>query len=159
MSFIATAPDTVPDAPPGAATIRNDGWFPDIDMAKAREALRLDGTVTNERLRRALVDAMFSVNSDLKGWQVQQKAAGHSDLAAVPAMQLDGVSVNVSRYQTAVYCLARASVTERYRSFDSTKSGHGAADELDCTIDDDRRDARFAVRDILGVTHVTVELL
>lgn len=159
MSLIATAPASSTDAPPDANRIANDGWFPDIDMANVRATVRLDGTVTDERLRAALVDAIVSVNTDLATFQGAQASLGRQSLAEVPAMNVGGESVHLSRYRTAVYRLARASLTERYRDFDSTKSGHQKASELECTIDDDRRDARWAIRDILGVGHYTVELI
>ena len=154
MSLIATAPAGTP-----ATVITNDGWFPDIDLVDVRAAVRLDGTVTNERLRPALVDAIVSVNQDLYTWQGARASLGAQSLADVEAPTIDGESVYVSRYRTAVYHLARAALTERYRDFDSTKSGHQKADELECTIDDDRRTARWAVRDILGVSRMTVELI
>lgn len=159
MSLIATAPASAPDAPPDANRIENDGWFPDIDMGLARVSLRLDGTVTDERLRGALVDAIVSVNRDLRTWQGARASLGATSLAEVQAPKVDGESVKVSRYRTAVHRLARASLTERYRDFDSTKSGHQKADELGCTVDDDRRDARWAIRDILDMPRTTVELI
>jgi hypothetical protein len=49
-SFIAIADTTVSAHPANATIVRNDGWFPDIDLKDLREAMRLDGTVTLERV-------------------------------------------------------------------------------------------------------------
>lgn len=154
MSFIAVPPTT-----PDEAVIENDGFFPDINPATARAQMRIDGTVTTERLTEALVDAMASVNADLDAWKLTHAAAGHATLADVPASSLNGISALVQRYLRAVRCLAAANLVERFRSFDTTNDGHLYADRLDATIDDLRRDARWAVRDILGQRRTTVELI
>lgn len=153
-------------APPAASgsqvdgdAIRSGSFWPDIDPVAARAAMRLDGTVTAERLRAALIEAIASVNSALSAWRSLQLAAGISSLADVPADEIDGSSVLVQRWQRAVQCLAAANVTERYRSFDSTGAGHKQADELDTTVDDLRRDGQWAIRDILGAGRSTIELI
>lgn len=157
MSFIATGNDTDSNAP--ATQIENEAFFPAIDLADLQAAMRLDGTVTPERLRAATVEAMASVNQDLATWRASQLAAGLATLADVTAPQIDGKSIHVTRYVRAVYCLAKANLTERYRDFDATHDGRTRATELESPIDDLRRDARWAVRDILGQRRVTVELI
>jgi hypothetical protein len=121
--------------------------------------MRLDGTVTHERLRPAALDAMASVNAELHEWQVAQRAAGHADLASLPTAQLGGESTYVLRYRRAVYHLARADVTEQYRAYDSTKSGGQKAEDLEATICESRRNARWALNDIRGIPRSTVELI
>jgi hypothetical protein len=158
-SFIATAQTNTPGAANSGAKVVNDGWFPDIDIDDVRAATKLDGTVTPERLRRAVVDAIATVNADLAQWQAAQIAAGHSDLASVPAKQVDGVSIQVSRYERAVYSLTHADITEQYRGYDSTKSGGQKAESLDGTICQSRRNARWAMNDIRGISRSTIELI
>lgn len=158
-SFIATAGATTPDVPADAGRIENDGWFPDIDLADLRLAVKLDGTVTFERLRRAALDAIATVNADLGPWQATQRAAGYADLAAVPAPMIGGMSVQISRYVRAVYSLTHADVTEQYRGYDSTKSGGQKAEELEETICQSRRNARWAMNDIRGIRRSTIELI
>jgi len=153
MSFIAKA-----DAAPETA-ITNDGFFPNIDPVNAREELRLDGTVTAARLRSALIDAITTANDELDTWKATQIAAGSATLADVPAKQIDGASVHLHRYKRAVYALTKANLTERYRDFDSTAAGNKNADQMETPIDDYRRDARWALNDILGIGRTTVELI
>lgn len=154
MSFIAPGAEPVAED-----TITNDGFFPDIKPEECRASMRLDGTVTPPRLRDALIEAIQSVNSDLANWKDTQLAAGYTTLAAVPAAAVDGKSVQLNRYLRAVNCLTQANLAERYRDFDSTGAGHREADKLEMPIDDIRRDARWAIRDILGVRRTTVELI
>ncbi|HDR9511807.1 phage head protein [Burkholderia cepacia] len=157
-SFIAPA-QTTAGAPGAAATIANDGWFPDIDIADLRESTKIDGTVTAERLRRAVIEAISTVNDDLAEWRAVQSAAGHADLASVPAKTIDGVSIQVSRYVRAVYSLTHADITEKYAGYDSTKSGGQKAESLEDTVCTSRRNARWAMNDIRGIRRSTIELI
>lgn len=158
MSFIATEPANPPSTPAGAVPVTNDGFFPDIDLDKLRDAMRLDGTVTPTRLRDAAIAAVISVNDELQAWKVGQLAAGVVALADVPPM-IGGVGVQLSRYLVAVYRTAKADLTERYRDYDSTPAGEAKADQLDGTIGADRRAARWAIRDVLGLPRSTIELI
>jgi hypothetical protein len=158
MSFIATGSTTATDTP-SANTVTNDGFFPDIELGKLREAMRLDGTVTVERLRDAVINAIVGLNAELRTLKAMHVDAGVDILADAPGDTIGGEKVALSRYRTAVYRTARADLTERYRAFDATKSGLTEADKNDCSIDDDRREARWAVRDLLGRPRVTVELI
>ncbi|MFM0644993.1 head completion/stabilization protein [Paraburkholderia bryophila] len=161
-SFIATAEPTTPQtpgSPADAAIVTNDGWFPDIDMNALRASMRLDGTVTYERLRDAALDAIASVNAELATWQAGHVAAGRADLAAVPAPNIGGESVQLARYRRAVFNLAHADLTERYRDFDSTKTGGQKAEDLEATICEARRNVRWAVSDMRGLSRSTIELI
>ncbi|MCK4152008.1 head completion/stabilization protein [Ralstonia pseudosolanacearum] len=157
-SFIAAAP--VPaSAQPRSQPIGNDGFFPDIDVDQARAAMRLDGTVTPERMRAALVEAVLSVNDELAAWKSGHVAAGCGTLAAVPAQQIDGLSRHVHRYLRAVYCMAMAWLIERYRAFDATATGDRKAEAENTSVNDLRRDVRWAISDITGAPRATVELI
>ena len=158
-SFFARPDPPTTGAADGAASVKNDGWFPDIDMTDLRDAMRLDGTVTQERLRLAVLDAIASVNSELLTWQATQRIAGHTDLASVPTARVDGLSTHVLRYRRAVYNLTRADLNEQYRAYDATKSGGQHADDLEATICESRRNARWALSDIRGIPRSTIELV
>jgi hypothetical protein len=157
-SFIATASPTT-QASPADAIVTNDGWYPNIDLNDLRETMRLDGTVTHERLRLAAADAIASINDELRAWQQTQRAAGYGTLASVPAPNINGMSAHVLRYRRAVYHQARADLTEQYRSYDATKSGSQHADDLESTICESRRNVRWALNDVLGISRSTIELI
>lgn len=148
-----------PAATDPADEIESGAFWPSVSVADLRETVRLDGTVTEARLRHATVDAIGSINRELAAWKDRQIDAGHATLNDVPAETIGGQSQLVGLYLRAVYATASAHLRERYRDFDSTGDGHQAADKLESPIDDLRRDARWAVRDILGVTRSTVELI
>lgn len=139
--------------------ITNDGFWPDIDGATLRAAIRLDGSVSDARLEVAAVNALIQVNQELRGLKASHQADGHAALADVPADRINNESCLVLLYRRAIYCTTAAELSERYRSFDSTAEGNRNAEELTPSIDEYRRDARFAIRDLLGVGHCTVELI
>ncbi|MEJ2794373.1 head completion/stabilization protein [Iodobacter sp. LRB] len=139
--------------------IKNSGFWPDIDMADAQLSLRLDGTVTPPRLKMALIAAMASANQDLRKYKATQIGQGFSDLIEVDSDTIDGQHILVGHYIRAVYCLAKASLTERYRDFDSTGDGHNKTGQLSDPIEDLNRDARWAIRDLIGSARASVELL
>lgn len=153
MSFIAPATSAT------ASTITNGPFWPDIEPDALRKTMRLDGTVTNERLEHAVINAALQVNGDLKNWRIANQLLGFDSLVQVPAEQINGQSIYLQLYLRAVYCLTKANLIERYSDFDSTAKGLKAGEELTDSITDLRRDARFAIRDILGESHVTVELI
>ena len=152
--FIATAP-TAPDE----GQVTSDPFWPAISLADLRDTVRLDGTVTTARLKHAVIDAITSVNRDLADWRRAREAEGVATLAAVPGEVINGESAYLHSYRRAVYAMTRANLLERYTDFSATGDGVKGADAKIISSDDLSRDARFAVRDILGTTHITVALI
>lgn len=155
MSFVVTSPAADPVETP----IDSGDFWPAIDPVKIRASQRIDSSITPDRLRAALIEAIASVNGELAVWKDAQILATYNTLADVPAETVDNVSILVHRYERAVGCMAKADVTERMRDFDTTNEGHRQADALDPVIDELRRDARWAINAILGVNRSTVELI
>lgn len=156
MNFLGSPPTpTAADETP----LANDGWFPDIDLAKLRATARLDGTVTPDRLRHSAIQAVLSVNTELAQYKSAQLVLGHAKLEDVPAPEIDGNSAQVARYLRAVYAYAQADLIERYRDYDTTGAGDKAADKLELRDCDLRRDVRWAISDFLGIRRTTVELI
>lgn len=152
--LIATAP-TAPDE----GEITSGPFWPAISLADLRDTVRLDGTITTARLTHAVVDAITSVNRDLADWRSARQAEGHATLAAVPSEVINNESVHLHSYRRAVYAMTRANLLERYTDYSATGDGVKGAEAKIVSSDDLYRDARFAIRDILGTTHNTVELI
>jgi len=165
MSFIANAaPSTNNPAgsAPDPAIVENDGWFPDIDLQHMRDAMRLDGTVTAPRLTQAVAEAILHVNQELDTWQDEQLDAGYIALEAVPANKVNRESKLVIHYRRAVYSTAKADLLEKYRDYDSTASTMAdkkTLEWLDNSPAEQRRNAHWAIADILQRHHLTVELI
>lgn len=142
-----------------SAEIANGPFWPAVKPDEIRASMRLDGSIAADRLRAAVVAAVMMVNDDLDHWRTAQTATGYATLAAVPAPVIDGTSRLVLLYQRAIACCAAAELTERYRSYDAADSASQRADDLTPSIDELRRDQRWAIRDLKGDPRLTVELI
>ncbi|MDY7764473.1 head completion/stabilization protein [Aeromonas caviae] len=152
--FIANAPTS-----PAEGEIDSSPFWPAISLPDLRDTVRLDGTVTTARLKHAVIDAITSVNRDLADWRRARQAEGVATLAAVPGEVINGESAYLHSYRRAVYAMTRANLLERYADYSATGDGVKGADAKIISSDDLYRDARFAIRDILGTTHNTVALI
>ncbi|SFU80272.1 head completion/stabilization protein [Halomonas korlensis] len=141
------------------ALLTNNGFWPEIDPADFRDAERVDGTVTAPRLTHALRVALADVNRQLADWQAAQLNDGATtvDDVALPVWAAAGHYALL--YQRALYATAMASLLERYRDHSATNDGDERGEAKDLAADDYRRDARWAVSEILGERHTTVELI
>lgn len=152
--FLPTNPTTKDEGDVSSAP-----FWPVVNLNTLRAIMRTDGTITTERLRHAVIDAIAAVNSDLSGWAINRQGDGYSLLADVPSQSIDNESVLVHWYRRAVYSMARANLYERYLDSTATADAVKDTDARDMTANDLYRDARFAISDILGTTHTTVELI
>lgn len=139
--------------------ISNAEFWPEIDGQKLRAAMRIDSSVTDDRLEVATVNAMIEANRELADYRTARQAEGHATLGDVPAEKIKDESQLLHLYRRIVYCRALAELIERYRSYDATNSGAQKVTEEETSPDQLRRDARWALRNILGESHNTVELL
>lgn len=160
MSFLAVAN---PPAHNAEQAIANDGFWPDVDCEQLRKDIRLDGTVTAERLRLAVEHAMWSVNAELREWKAAQIAAGHEALEQVPAPAMAGKSVKVRQYMRAIYSSAQAQLAEAYRDMDTLPQGAGkdarVMTALDVRVDAFNQQLRWAIADLKDAPRTTAELL
>ncbi|MBD9643655.1 head completion/stabilization protein [Pantoea sp. PNT02] len=154
MQFVA--PEKATGTP---EIIPNNSFWPDIDLATFRSVMRVDGTVTPQRLKQVVLTAMAEVNAELYPWREQQELRGFNGLADVPAEQLAGRSVRLHHYENAVWCWARAVLNERYQDFDATAGAAKRGEELEDATGDLWRDARWAISRVQNAPHCTVELI
>lgn len=147
-----TAPMTGDDA-----TLENHPFYPDLAVADFRKAMRVDSLATPERAEFALRSALMEVNRRLIAFQ---RANEHLlKLANVPAAYGQPADEKRELYRRAVFALAKASLIERYRDYDSSAKAQGRADQLEENIDELRRDAAWAISDLVGRSRATVELV
>ena len=139
--------------------ISNDVFFPAVNLQTLRLENRIDSTISVERLRAAVIEAMANVNQQLAAFKLYEQGAGNATLKAIVADKINNKSVLEHRYLRAVGCLTKANLIERYRDFDSTTQGNRNADELLPNIDELRRDAYWAIGDMLGAPRSTIELI
>jgi len=154
MQFVA--PEKATGTP---EIIPNNSFWPDIDLATFRSVMRVDGTVTPQRLKQVVLTAMAEVNAELYPWREQQELRGFNGLTDVTAEQLAGRSVRLHHYENAVWCWARAVLNERYQDFDATAAAAKRGEELEDATGDLWRDARWAISRVQNAPHCTVELI
>lgn len=138
-------------------TIENERFYPDLSIADVRNELRIDGTVTTARLKDALIEAMASINAELKPLKIAYPEA--TELRQTDNREINGENVAEYRYKRAVKSLALANLYERYAGYDTTNDGERKMEMLQESIDQLRRDARFAVSDLLAIHRINVELI
>lgn len=155
MKFVSPEPvnESAPDV------IENTFFWPSLDLAEYRRDMRTDGTVTPERLRLAARTAISEVNAELFEFRRKQMDRGYAVLADVPSEKIDGESERVQLYRRAVWCWTKAVTVENYRDFDSTAEGNKKADEMEVSLGDLWRDARWAIARLQELPHMTVELI
>ncbi|WP_447042519.1 head completion/stabilization protein [Vreelandella sp. H-I2] len=139
--------------------IENNGFWPDIEPSAFRERHRLDSTITHARIESALQAAMATVNRVLRHWQAAKVEAGYQTMDSLPIPVWQAPEVFNVLYLRAVYSTAHASLLERYADYDATNSGRERGERLQDPADGYRRDAAWAISEIEGRPHSTVELI
>ncbi|RCV89732.1 head completion/stabilization protein [Billgrantia montanilacus] len=156
MSLIAAGYGT--EDPP-AADIENNGFWPAVSPADFRLVERLDSNVTSERAVHALAVAMADINRQLSAWQTAQMDEGADAIGDVAPPSWLPPNVYPLLYKRAVYATAHATLLERYREISATGEGDERGEAKASAADEYRRDARWAVSEITGRNHTTVELI
>lgn len=151
-----------PTADPYSAAgqvVGNIAYFPMVTVDAFRATTRMQDTVTDDRVVQSLREGIITVNGELRAWREAQTALGYADLGSVPADQYGTMTELEHHYLAAVYAHAKALLMEQYRDIDSTEGGRRRAEEFEGTVDSWRREAREAIRAILGIPRATVELI
>lgn len=158
-SLLPINPPPAQAAQPITGVVRNDGFLPDVDLAALKAGYRIRDVVTLDRLRTAVIGAIMSARVDLRTWCAARRAEGAATLADVPADQIAGESVLVLSYHRAIGAYTRAELIEGYRDTDLTGAGNRKIEDLEPGVEDLRRDAIYAIRDMLDVGRTSVELI
>lgn len=72
IRFAGTGRGKYPDV------IKNTSFWPDVRVSEFRRDMRMDGSVTDPRLRLALLTAIAEVNADLYEFREKQRAQGYA---------------------------------------------------------------------------------
>lgn len=163
-AFIANQPNPPAQSVVGQTALPVlDDFYPAIDLAVLRTAIRIDGTVIAERLHAAASAAQLQLAAELAPlkqagiWQHLWQLDPYN--RATPITTKPTHSAAEALYLRAAHSLVAAEVADRYRGYDATAQGHQRADQIEPTADTLRRDARWAIRDLLGTPRTTVELV
>lgn len=149
MGFVANGNNT-----PSQIIIKSDPFYPEVVLDYIREVVRIDGAVTDVRLKQAIIEEVLDINRLLKS--LKDQAAQLSDLST---SQINDQPETDYLYLSAVANGVAAKVNENYRNYDSSNSGGKKADDAELTVDDYRRNKQWAVLQLLGENHTVVELI
>ena len=139
---------------PSQTIIKSDPFYPDIDLDHIRSIVRVDGAVTNERLKQAIIEEVIDVNRLLI--TLKDKASQLSELSKT---QINDQPDTDFLYLSAVSNGVAAKINENYRNYDSSNAGGKKAEQAECTVDDYRRNKQWALYQLLDQNHTVVELI
>lgn len=139
-------------------TIPNNGFWPEIDPNEFREEERVHN-VTPPRIRQSLRVALADINRQLAAYQADQQNNGRPSIDEVPVENWQTPGDLHLLYRRAVYAQAQADLLERYRDASATGEGDERGEAKDLAADDYRADARWAIAELTGRNHTTVELI
>lgn len=150
---------TTPASPTEDIQITLGDFWPTIGLTKLRNEQGIDASVSDVRLQAATSEAMATIDDSLAAFRDRALAAGITALENYPGAKINQIKVPVLRYFWAVGCLTKATLLERYRSYDTTGAGDKRATAMESPIDDLRRDAFWALADLQGKPRTVVELI
>ena len=159
MSGFVAQPPSNPPAPDPLDQVAGDTFWPPVSISEFRDAYAIAKAVTDTRVRDALREGMVHVRRELRVWKTAHVFAGASDLAAIDGETIDSVPAAELLYRRAVCSVAAADIAETHNEVSATLDGRDRAEEQKAAADALRRAATHAIRDILGVTRTTVELI
>lgn len=155
--FIAIPP--APASPPDAK-VEADGWLPAIDVNQMRQQLRLRGDVPHDRLIAAIEGALLTVSMQIDEWAAAWRSGGAASLADVkPADQIGGKHRLTLLFTRAVQFYAAAELSDLARDSSATRDEVDRIEEESLIAPELTAKGLQAVRDMLGVTRVAVELI
>ena len=145
-------------APPDNETsegqvIEADGWFPGIDTAAIRAAIRMgDGAVADDRLAAAIEGAIIAGLRALSAWRSARASEGFADLETVaPDDKVNGKPRAVLLWQRVVGYYAAAELADTHLDISATDEALDRDSEKREAADDYRRKAYEAVADLQAI--------
>lgn len=104
-----------------AATIRNDGFWPDVAVADFEHRRALPADLDQQTTGAALLAAVSEINLQLASHQAALQARGYTSATAVPGPSLDdgagsGRNALTEQYLAAVFARAKAALLPEFAS-------------------------------------------
>ncbi|HYD23834.1 MAG TPA: head completion/stabilization protein [Croceibacterium sp.] len=159
MNGFVAQPPTNPPAPDPLDQVAGDAFWPALSIAEFRDAMAIAKSVADTRVRDALRGGMAHVRRELRAWKAGHVAAGAATLGDVDDEEIDGEGAAELLYRRAVFCVAAADIAETHGEVSATIDGRDRIAEERVAAGELRRNATHAIRDILGVTRTSVELI
>ena len=134
--------------------IENNGFFSDLSVNDFKSKFRV--TIADvDVICQNLESAMYEKNTELNAWVCKQQRAGYPTLDATLLQHPEYKHY----YLTAVFAYAKGLMLQQYRDFDTSKSGHGRADDLTLSAGDYFHQSEKNINLLISKPNITVELL
>lgn len=125
-------------------TIPNGAFYPEISTQDFAATTRLDGSVSDERLKASLTLAIIKIERELKKW-----ADSLTDYSTLEEYDTANNSNKCKLYEFAVFNEARAEITVHHKDFDSTPHQKVSDEDIQKTVDEYRRTKQDCITMIL----------
>lgn len=99
--------------------IKNDGFWPDLDLAEFQTERAMSPNINTALLRDAIVSAIVEINFSLDKYKVKQIALGINKANDAGMVSVEGVSSTVIIYKKAVFARAKADLIGEFVSISS----------------------------------------
>ena len=148
-----------PEAKPDNKTIKNEGWFPNIETDPFYVGYRIPAEYSPELVVDLLELAMYQANLALIGYRMTQQEQGVASLLEVPADKINDESVKIKNYKRAVYCYAKAEILKESETADRRPVAENLSKSGELTEDKYRQFFHTAIRAVIGKSIVEVALI
>jgi hypothetical protein len=138
-------------------TLPNNDFMPDIKLGDFQEQYRIATVYSQAMVETALILAMLEINNRLRAKQAEWQAAGASEIYDVPNQPLEEGYAYL--YIAAVSHWAKAELMRDMPTVTDRKTSDITGTNAESTESWNRKRADQYVRQILGKTGITCELL
>lgn len=139
--------------------IKNDGFWPNLDVAEFQKGYRLPAEYLVELLTAELTTAMSEVNSDLATCKSRWQNQGVTTLESADPMVLPERTFQAATYKRAVYCRAKASLLPQFVTIIRRDSAENLGKESPDRPETFLAFSQQAVRSLQGRGRITAALL
>lgn len=137
--------------------IDSGDFWPVIDLDELRRDMRIDTTITPDRLFDTAVNSVAYVNDQLKDIIAIVPLAQH--ISQTDPRRINGEPLANIRYRRAVYSYTKALLLEIYNDYDSTGKTAARSDAKQETAEDYRREGHHAIAELLKKPRIDCELI
>ncbi|CDT98588.1 Phage head completion protein (GPL) [Vibrio coralliirubri] len=149
-----------PDTDYQDTEITNDDFWPDLNAGDFEKRRGIPAAQDPERITIALVNAMAEVNRSLDPLKAQYQEQGYTTAADVPVTPVvNGRNRVVIQYESAVNSRAKADLLPDIATVHTKDKGDHLADRAPDTRDELLAESQRIIRNMLGVSRSSMDLL
>lgn len=102
----------------------HDTFWPPVNLKQLRGALSLNSTISEARLKIAVLGATLKVNKTLAAWRFNLRQQGYVHLEHVPAPSIDDCSILVTHYINAIETTTALELFQHFKVAECGRACH-----------------------------------